>query len=383
MELFVVIPCYNEPDVVGALQSIAQCDIPTSTITIIVVVNESEVATEDVLKCNQKSIADINNWEVTKPAWIQIIYKHAKQVPKKIAGVGHARKIGMDLAYDLSVNKKETIISCFDADCRCSKNYLNEVFEAFSTHPKHDVASIYFEHDSKQGDAIVDYELFLRYHVQGLRFAGYPYAYQTIGSSMAVRANTYKEFGGMNLRKAGEDFYFLHKIIPYRNFLEINTCTVFPSARKSDRVPFGTGHAVAKQNASICKTYYTYHPAIYAQIKKLITTIEASTLIDGIDPKQIPSEINTFLANENFAHAVQQIQKQSKSDTLFHQNIYRWLNGFRMLKLVHYLRDMSFTNIPIHKAVQEFWWMLRKERILQSNKEWLDVFRSLEKATIV
>ena len=86
--------------------------------------------------------------------------------------------------------------------------------------PRSPGCSIYFEHplhgplEPKVYEAIAAYELHLRYYVQALRYAAFPYAHHTIGSSMAVRADAYAKQGGMNKRQAGEDFYFLHKIIP-------------------------------------------------------------------------------------------------------------------------------------------------------------------------
>ncbi len=73
MELFVVIPCYNEPDVIGAINSIAQCDIPPTPVTIIVVVNASEDSSADVIKRNKASVFNIKEWEKTKPPWLQIV----------------------------------------------------------------------------------------------------------------------------------------------------------------------------------------------------------------------------------------------------------------------------------------------------------------------
>jgi hypothetical protein len=67
--------------------------------------------------------------------------------------------------------------------------------------------------DSNVARAITSYELHLRYLVHAMRWAGHPFAYQTVGSSMAVRRKAYLSLGGMNTRQAGEDFYFLQKFI--------------------------------------------------------------------------------------------------------------------------------------------------------------------------
>src|SRR5690606_11992981 len=116
------------------------------------------------------------------------------------------------------------------------------------------------------------YEIHLRYFIGMQRWAGFPHAFQTVGSSMAVRARIYCQIGGMNTRQAGEDFYFLHKIIERGKFSDLNTTTVYPSPRISDRVPFGTGQSMKEQlilNAKLT----TYHPVAFMHFKRFIELI--------------------------------------------------------------------------------------------------------------
>ena len=63
----------------------------------------------------------------------------------------------------------------------------------------------------------------------------------TIGSAFAVTANAYIKRGGMTRSQAGEDFYFLQTLAQIGTVGEITTTKVYPSARLSDRIPFGTG----------------------------------------------------------------------------------------------------------------------------------------------
>ncbi len=77
----------------------------------------------------------------------------------------------------------------------------------------------------------------------------------------------------MNRRKAGEDFYFLHKIIPLGEFREVNTTCVIPSSRESDRVPFGTGAAMRKYVASNESTLLTYAPECFYDLKMFFSCI--------------------------------------------------------------------------------------------------------------
>ena len=62
-------------------------------------------------------------------------------------------------------------------------------------------------------EAIMKYELYLRYYRLALEYTGHPHAYHCIGSAFAVRTLDYVAQGGMNKRQAGEDFYFLQKLI--------------------------------------------------------------------------------------------------------------------------------------------------------------------------
>src|SRR5690606_25563210 len=99
-----------------------------------------------------------------------------------------------------------------------SSNYLKSLLKAESQ--GWNGLSLYYEHpyenveNGVHRNYIIDYEIFLRYYALGLQYAAYPYAFQTVGSSMAARASIYASIGGMNRRKAGEDFYFLHKVFP-------------------------------------------------------------------------------------------------------------------------------------------------------------------------
>src|SRR5688572_16087564 len=259
--MIIVIPCFSEPALLACLHSLWRCERPTRAVEIIVVINSSESSPPEVLEQNRRTTAEAELWarEDCDRAF-RIHFLHTPNLPRKHAGVGLARKIGMDEAlhrFD-QLNQLEAPIVCFDADSTCDPNFLTEIESHFSTHPKSPGCSIYFEHpvdlsetnvssptqnstlktQNSIVEAITLYELHLRYYVQALRFAGFPHAFHTIGSSMAVRAEAYLRQGGMNKRQAGEDFYFLHKIIPLGNFGEVNTTRVVPSSRASDRVPF-------------------------------------------------------------------------------------------------------------------------------------------------
>ena len=140
-----------------------------------------------------------------------------KELPQKDAGVGLARKIGMDLALlilDYNSPRKKILI-CLDADCTVDKIILTEIVNNFNARNLSAAVVNYshrIENCNEELKAIICYEIFLRYYELGLKYAKSPYAFPTIGSTIACDYESYIKSEGMNKRKAAEDFYFLEKL---------------------------------------------------------------------------------------------------------------------------------------------------------------------------
>lgn len=349
--LIVVIPCFNETNLIEALQSLFNCEETQHHVEVITVINSSENEDQKIVKQNTNTLAAALNWtETNHRKNIHFSFIEATNLPIKDAGVGLARKIGMDEAYTqlLEINNTNGVIVCFDADATCTENYLVAIENHFLQQPKTTGCSIYFEHPL-QGTAylqtiyegIIQYELHLRYYKEALNFVGLPYAFHTVGSSMAVRANVYHKQGGMNKKKAGEDFYFLQKIIPLGNFSEINTTTVFPSPRISDRVPFGTGRAMQQWVESKQQTLKTYNFASFLDLKVLVDNCEHFFTKDKIE---LPNSIEKFLYEIKLNENLPKIRANSKDEKHFKQLFFKWFNAFKTLKYLHFTRDNFYDN---------------------------------------
>lgn len=357
--LIVVIPVFNEKHLIDALNSLISSSLPPDDVEVIIVINQAENCSNEISQQNNLTFKDTSRWIANnKKEEIQFFVNHIS-LPKKHAGVGLARKAGMDEAtrrFELIGNEKG-IILCFDADCVCAPNFLSEIHNSFLQKDLKG-ASIYYEHltdnlSDLEKEGILQYELHLRHYVNGLRKAGYPYAFHTVGSSMAVRVDIYKKAGGMNRRKAGEDFHFLHKVIPFGNFEEITTTAVYPSPRISNRVPFGTGKAMDDWISNSKSTFYSYHPSIFNDISELLKTVPLLYKNDDISEitKNLTPEIRAYLELENFSSIVIAINKQSSHLDTFIHRWFSWLNGLKVLHLAHYLRDNKYESIPICTAV--------------------------------
>ncbi|MDA7803554.1 glycosyltransferase family 2 protein [Crocinitomix sp.] len=390
--IVVVIPCFDEDLLIDALSTLKQSKQPVAAVEVIVVINSGEHHPEALKAKNRETYEACLLWSKENSSEQLTFYVLLEEnLPKKHAGVGLARKIGMDEA----VNRFETIerdgvIVCFDADALCAENYLFEIEKHFKLNPNSPGCSIHYEHPIHGTDfpeeiytGIINYELHLRYYNCGLKFAGLPYAFHTVGSSMAVRSSAYQKQGGMNKRKAGEDFYFIHKIIALGNFTELKATRVIPSPRISDRVPFGTGKAIGDWVTRESKTFFTYNfqgfviiKAFVGVIPKLfkqnLVEIELKVNDEGL------SLLHSFLKEQSFEKALLEIRANSKTSAAFIKRFYTWFDAFKVLKLMHYLRDNGLNNEELSAAVNQLTAAYGFDAIFDSINEQLHFYRTFE-----
>jgi glycosyltransferase involved in cell wall biosynthesis len=351
--LVVVIPCFNEPGLIASLESLRRCQRPACAVEVIVVINAPADASKDVRLQNQASLASGREWAARwSDSSLGIHVLDSTALPPKHAGVGLARKIGMDEALRRldDAGRPDGVIAGYDADCSCAENFLVAIERQFREKRCCPGCSIHFEHRAEGTwpagvrEGIAAYELHLRYYIEGLRHSGLPHAHHTIGSCMAVRAAAYRGQGGMNKRKAGEDFYFLHKIISLGGFADLTTTTVYPSPRPSDRVPFGTGRAVS--DFLDRKEQPTYPLGAFLDLGKLF---EATRRLYRPGERwteectrDLPDAVRGFLASQGFTEVMKEIHENTADEAAFRKRFFRWLDGFRAMKFLHYARDKHY-----------------------------------------
>lgn len=342
-EIIVVIPSYRETQLIQAVISLAKCNAPNFKVLVLVIVNEPEGTDIETSKVNQAAIEGLDQLPI--PEFMELVI-HKAILPRKKAGVGLARKLGMDEAARwFNAIGKDGIITCFDADCYSDPEFFKVIHQSFEQNQL-DAGVIFYEHPLTNPE-ILQYELFLRYHIDALRYAQFPYAFQTLGSCISVRSSTYQKYGGMNTRKAGEDFYFLHKIIPHCRFGEINDATIYPSPRESDRVPFGTGIALTK--ISQLDEYLVYAPESFITLQSLFSQVEKLFQGESLD---LPESIRAFHEAHDFNEALREMHRHVSNLNAFKKRFFTWWDAFRALKYVHFTRDHYYQNIPLERAIQ-------------------------------
>jgi len=359
--MIIAIPAFNEPDSTSVLHSLKACVCPACHVEVIVVINHPENASEEIIRQSRGALEEITRWaSVNDDETLTVHPLFAGSLPTKSAGVGLARKIGMDEAVwrFQSLGKTDGLIIGLDMDCRCAENYLKEIHNASLQNENFNGGVVFFEHPLEGIEInlktwITLYELHLRYYVDALRMTGYPYAYHTIGSTMVTTSKIYEQQGGMNQRKAGEDFYFLQKIIPQGGFYRINTTTVFPEGRLSDRVPFGTGKALTDMSQSAVDGLSTYHWKSFEILKVFFDWVSVNAgqpEVLNSYKRDLPAPISAYLDGIKYTSNMQRILKHTTSKPSFLKSFFHWFNGLKILQFMHFCRDHFHPNIPITNA---------------------------------
>lgn len=351
------IPACNEQSLIPVLNSIQQCPADEN-FGVVIVINASESAHENFKQTNLNAFDELQLFFQKNTLWFPVYVELHNHLPAKKAGVGLARKIAMDKACTFfNGDLKTHYLICVDADCEVENNWINKIIYFFDSHKNIQAASVYFEHpmseDETLKNAIVLYELHLRYLKQALQFCHFPWYYHTVGSSMALRAQTYKNSGGMNTRQAGEDYYFLHKLMPL-GFGEINDTIVYPQTRYSDRVPFGTGRSMLefKENPELL----TYNFNIFTTLKTLFFAIQNQTIESLKTEEIVESEaLNKFLENEHFNDAILDAISNTSNAEKAKERLWKWFSGFRIIKCMHFLRDAGLPDVPVRNAIRELY----------------------------
>jgi len=298
-------------------------------------------------------------------------------------GVGLARKIAADIALALwsNGNVASPWIHCTDADVALPTSYFDATApgtpiarnaSSAANGPGiasgSDAALLYpFRHVDVTREAL-EYEISLRYYVAGLRFARSPYAFHTIGSTLAIHATAYARVRGFPKRLAAEDFYLLNKLAKVGTIRSLDGEPIRLSARSSNRTPFGTGRALerARGDERDPAPLRVYHPDVFSNLGAWLQTLRAlAEAGDAADPadllaKQIggwpPANAERLRAHLDeggaWAAALRGVQR-CRTPLTRAKHLHGGFDAFRTLKLIHALRASGLASIPLREALSE------------------------------
>ena len=279
-------------------------------------------------------------------------------------GVGLARKTGCDLAlqwmHEGAISGQW--ICSTDADATLPPDY----FKQLESITRKAVAVVFpFLHVPGTAPAIdratTLYELRLHQYVLGLEYAGSPYAHHTLGSCLAVKADAYAQVRGFPKRAGAEDFYLLNKLAKLGAIARTHGQSTLLQSRPSDRIPFGTGPAVAaiSRLARPEDEPLFYHPQCFEALRVLLASVDtlAQHPAAELEPLLVSQGLAANLALQSrlalsamdIEVALQHCQRQGKSPGQFQRQFHQWFDGFRSLKFIHAIRDSGWPQQSLAK----------------------------------
>lgn len=256
-------------------------------------------------------------------------------------GVGQARRL---LAIEaLAQIKAERIASkwiwCTDADAQFSQNYLEEP-------PKNCGIQLSGYIHRPAPKELLLYELSLRYYSLGLEYANSPFAFPTIGSTIAIHAATYQKSHGFSDRQAAEDFYLLNKAVKVSPLYYSDSAEITITGRPSSRVPFGTGQAMQAIRENDFEKL-TYNPEIFYLLKKwhhILRTVSDQDLLSSLE-ELVPD----YPALRKFS----KILKQKSTPNTMVRRRFAFFDCFQTMRWIHHLKNNHYPDIPILEALEQ------------------------------
>ena len=359
-EIAVVIPAVNEyPHILDTIKSleIAASFLNESTrknTKIIINVNNRASHPQSIKDNSQELLKALRNRKDDFCIAIDSC-SEGYELPEK-DGAGFARKIGLDYAYlccKTLDTDTEKIICCMDADTIVEENYFTAITDCFNKGFKAGVTDFEHRHDgSAQENLIITrYEQYLKHHSLMLKKTGTPWYPVALGPTIVCSPDMYAACGGMNRKVAAEDFYFLQMLLktcPSKQFCDMIGTSVHPSARKSMRVPFGTGATVTAciEKNHVIKDFPEEYFKILAAFFECIDTFSNQAVANGKDftpemverIKIISETLFLFLQQENFFEIWKRLFKQNYKDAALLKTAFHcWFDGLKIIRLFHML----------------------------------------------
>ncbi len=375
------------------LQSSPPSDFPELQFRVICVVNNTAGAPDRVRRNNDACLAMLAGSDTAFPPHsvpLEAIdcASRGRELPDG-QGVGFARKIGMDYALAAGAS----VIACLDADTTVSPDYAADLsaFALRAARARNGIAAAVTGFTHRRGEtpaaesAVRRYEYFLKEHSRRLRECASVYYPVALGPTIVCSAAAYAACGGMNVRTAGEDFYFLQALIKVcaaqhpgtREAVPALGCTVYPSARISQRVPFGTGRKIAELSAyaeqsgrfapgtagagadtdkavagadkaaaavSAAPVEISGYPdAVYEQLARCIRIVTDACAENCTGTElsrrllRSAGAVDTFLENENFFSVWEKLRRNNKTASALETAFQCWFDGLKIIRLIHYL----------------------------------------------
>ena len=325
------IPCYDEPpECVGTV--LGHLDASALVILVINAPSDADAEAHRRTEALWRALGGADDEPFHFSRWRRRIDVLAvnraapnRFIPRR-QGVGLARKIAADMACALIAagRIRSPWIHMTDADAELPADY-------FAPMPASPGCALYpFRHEAppELAPAMGRYELHLRYYVNRLGWAGSPYAFHTIGSTITIHADTYAKVRGVPKRNAGEDFHLLNKAAKVAPVHRLSRPEIRLEARLSTRVPFGTGPALSRMTED--DHPLSYAPESFHRLAEVIAHIDSGA--------PLSDESAALLEELGYARFRTQAQRQHRRPDTLRKATHQWFDGLRTLRFIHCAR---------------------------------------------
>jgi len=237
------------------------------------------------------------------------------------------------------------IIINLTSDTIFYKGYYFTVDQNLKLNPAATAISIPYYHrlsyHAELDRAMLRYEIYMRAYAINMWRIRSPYCFTALGSAIALPVWAYRASGGMTPKMSGEDFYFLQKIVKTGRLLHWNGEMVYPAARLSDRVYFGTGPALIKGIEGDWSSYPVYNQRLFDLVA------ETYKAFNSLYTMEIPTPLDNFLVSKFGELPWKGLRQNFKSQTHFVRACHEKIDGLRILQ---FLKE---SQLPDEKVSEE------------------------------
>ena len=261
----------------------------------------------------------------------------------KHSGVGWARKTLFDRI--MGRYPDGDLLVSLDADTTITSGYIESVACNMASHREWVALSVPYYHrltgDERADRAVLRYEIYLRSYALNLLAIGSPYAFTAVGSAIVARVGALRKIGGITPVSSGEDFYLLQKLRKMGEVGTWNAECVYPAARFSDRVPFGTGPAMLRGAVGDWESYPIYDWRSFAKIG------DTYRQLDRLYEEEIDNDFIRFLRMQfKCVDLWGPLRKNSRTLAQFRHSFHEKADGLRILQFLRYERAQMQTLSP-------------------------------------
>ncbi len=352
LRVCVVIPAYDEFEHLGdVLDGLVDASQDPRCFETIVVVNNPAGAPDEIVEANVRTLRMLRNRRPPYKLHVVDRASPGSAFPDDAAGVGHARRLAMDLAVARLAEAgrfADGLIGCLDGDSPPDPGYVDAIcaemdapgFPAEGCEERPLAGVCRHRHpipdDPEHARALITYESWMRYFELGLRHTSTPYAYQSIGSCMVVTAAGYALADGVPTREALSDFYLLQKITKTsgrRTVRNLERPLVRPSARPSGRVPRGTGPSVRQTMHSSGDRFVCVEPpSTFEHLRRWFAALSDGFTRPELLRERASDPLRAFLDDHDAWETLAKLREHAPDAERFVAQTHQWFDSLEIVK---------------------------------------------------